>query len=414
MAGVPAQVLLINQYFWPDVAATAQLLAELAEDLGAGGASVTALAGRCSYVPGMGGKLPRREEWRGIQIRRVRCTSFGRGSTLGRLADYLTFLAGAKLAVLFGQRRDAVICLSTPPLVGVLGLLARLRGARFVYKVEDLYPDVAMMLGTLQAGSLVARAAAGLSRLVLRRADAVVALDGAMAEALSRRGARKVDVIPNWADGRAIRPDAEAGPTFRREHDLEGRFVVLYSGNLGLAHDFTAVTDAARTLAEVEPRLLFLFVGGGSRLAEVRAATEGLANVRFMPYQPREVLRRLFNAADVHLVTLRDEVAGMVVPSKYAGALAAGKPVLLVGGRGTEMHEEIEREHLGWCCKHESAAVRAALLHACRHTEVLDGMGARARKLLERKYERRLCTRQWAELLSRVLQSKKVPEPTHA
>ena len=298
--------------------------------------------------------------------------------------------------------------------MGVLGLLARLRGARFVYKVEDLYPDVAVMLGTLQAGSLVARVSGGLSRLLLRRADAVVALDWAMADALSRRGARRVDVIPNWADGRAIRPDAEAGAAFRREHDLEGRFVVLYSGNLGLAHDFTAVIGAARRLAEVEPQLLFLFVGGGPRLADVRAATEGLANVRFMPYQPRESLRGLFNAADLHLVSLRDEVSGMVVPSKYPAALAAGKPVLLVGGPGTEMHEEITRENLGWCCKHESGAVTAALLEAFQRAGSLESMGTRGRKLLETKYERRLCTRQWAELMSRVLHSGQMTEAAHA
>jgi glycosyltransferase involved in cell wall biosynthesis len=413
-AGEPARVLLINQYFWPDVAATAQLLAELAEDLGAGGATITALAGRGSYVPGPRGKLPRREKWRGVEVRRVRCTSFGRGSTLGRVTDYLTFLAGAKLAVLFGRRRDVVICLSTPPLVGVLGWLARLRGARLVYKVEDLYPDVAMMLGTLQAGSLVARGSAALSGLLLRCADAVVALDEGMAKALRERGARRVNVIPNWADGRAIRPDEEAGATFRREHGLERRFVVLYSGNLGLAHRFDAVLAAARTLAEQEPRVLFLFVGGGPRLADAQAEARGLANVRFLPYQPRENLRGLFNAADVHLVTLRDEVSGMVVPSKYPSALAAGKPVLLVGGRGTEMREEIGREGVGWYCDHKSDAVRDTLLDACRHPEVLDGVSAKARSLLERKYERRLCTRQWAELLSRVLQSGRVPEPKHA
>jgi colanic acid biosynthesis glycosyl transferase WcaI len=414
MAGGPVRVLLINQYFWPDVAATAQLLAELAEDLAAGGAQVTVLAGRGSYVPGMSGKLPGREQWRGVEVRRVRCTSFGRARTLGRVTDYLTFLASAKLAVLFGPRRDVVICLSTPPLVGALGLVARLRGARFVYKVEDLYPDVAVMLGALNAGSLVSRGAAWLSRLLLRRANVVVALDGAMAHALSGRGADTVEVIPNWADGRAIRPDAVAGAAFRQEHGLEGRFVVLYSGNLGLAHSFTAVTQAARTLATLEPRLLFLFVGAGPRLEEVQAEAWGLDNVRFMPYQPRERLRGLFNAADVHLVTLRNEVAGMVVPSKYPTALAAGKPVLLVGGLGTEMREEIEREGVGWCCNHDAAGVRAVLLHACRHPEAHDEMRAKARTLLERKYERRLCTRRWAELLSRVLHSGQVPETDHA
>jgi colanic acid biosynthesis glycosyl transferase WcaI len=407
------RVLLINQYFWPDVAATAQLLAELAEDLGAGGASVTVLTGRGSYIPGGAGKLPRREEWRGVEVRRVRCTNFGRASVLGRLTDYLTFFVSAKAAVLFGRRRDVVVCLSTPPLVGILGLLARLRGARFVYKVEDLYPDVAVMLETLQAGSFVSQVAAALSRMVLRRAHAVVALDGTMANALKRRGARTVEVIPNWADGRAIRPDASAGGTFRREHGLDARFVVLYSGNLGLVHSFGAVIEAARTLASLEPRLLFLFVGAGPRLAEVRAQARELENIRFEPYQTREVLRGLFNAADVHLVTLRDEVAGFVVPSKYQAALAAGKPVLLVGGRGTEMHDEIEREGVGWCCS-DAAGVRAVLLHACRHPEALDEMGASARALLEKKYERRLCTRQWAELLHRVVQSKRMPEIARA
>ncbi len=408
------RVLLINQYFRPDMAATAQLLAELAEDLGAGGAEVTALAGRGTYVPGNGGKLPKREKWRGVQIRRVWCTSFGRKSMLGRLSDYLTFLASAKLAVLFGRRQDLVVCLSTPPLVAVLGLVAHIRGARFVYKVEDLYPDVAIMLGTLQPGSLVARWSGALSRLLLRRADAVVALDEGMAATLAERGARRVVVIPNWADGRAIRPDSEAGDVFRRARALDGRFVVLYSGNLGLAHRFDAVVGAATILAEMKTRVLFLFVGGGPRLDEVRAATQDAPNVRFMPYQPLERLRALYAAADLHLVTLRDEVSGMVVPSKYPAALAAGKPVLLVGGRGTEMRREIEGRGLGWCCDRDAEAVAEAIMEACRDAPRCEAMGARARRLLEEKYERRLCTRKWAELIANVLDSKGDGVPAHA
>ena len=429
------RILFINQYFRPDMAATAQLLAELAEDLGAGGAEVTALAGRGSYVPGRAGKLPRREEWRGVQVRRVWCTSFGRRNTLGRVTDYATFLLSAGLSVAFGgwagkgtaegqrsrgaevKRRRAqkvVVCLSTPPLVAVLGLLAHLRGARFVYKVEDLYPDVAIMLGTLHAGSLVARWSGALSRLLLRRADAVVALDEGIATALAERGARHVVVIPNWADGRAVRPDPDVGAQFRRERALEGRFVVLYSGNLGLAHRFEEVVGAATILAEREPQVLFLFVGGGPRVDEVRAATANAPNVRFMPYQPLENLRALYAAADLHLVTLRDEVSGMVVPSKYPAALAAGKPVLLVGGRGTEMRREIERLGLGWCCDNDAGAVSDAVIQACRDATRLEAMGARARRLLEEKYERRLCTRRWAELIASVLGSTRGEVSAHA
>jgi glycosyltransferase involved in cell wall biosynthesis len=419
------KILLINQYFWPDVAATAQLLAELAEDLGAGGVEVTALAGRGSYVPGKAGKLPRREEWRGVQIRRVWCTSFGRKSALGRVTDYMTFLVSAGIYVALGgwsrgraaeeqrgrgaerkkdKHRKVVVCLSTPPLVAVLGLLARLRGARFVYKVEDLYPDVAIMLGTLQAGSLVARWSGALSRLLLRRANAVVALDEGMAAALAERGAQRVEVIPNWADGAAIRPDPAAGEAFREGHDLAGRFVVLYSGNLGLAHRFDAVTGAARLLADSEPQVLFLFVGDGPRLAEVRRQAHDLLNVRFLGYQPRESLRALFSAADVHLIALRDEVAGLLFPSKYPAALAAGRPVLLVGGRSTDVRAEIERERLGWYLDHDPVAVRSAVLEALRAPDERAGMGQRGRRLFEARYARALCTCRWSQLLASVLE----------
>jgi colanic acid biosynthesis glycosyl transferase WcaI len=397
------KILLVNQYFWPDMAATAQLLADLAEDLVSAGHEVTALAGRGTYVADGDGPLPRRGEHAGASIRRVWCTNFGRGHASGRVLDYATYFLMAALTVLLGARQDAVVCLSTPPLVAALGLLARLRGTKFVYKVEDLYPDVALALGTFKAGSVAARVFTALSHTVLQRADVVVALDEGMARSLRERGAGRVEVIPNWADGQAIRPDREAGEAFRRKHGLEGRFVVLYSGNLGLVHRFDAVVDAARTLAKREPQVLFLFVGGGPRCAEVHDAARELPNVRFLPYQPRESLTGLFNAAEVHLVTLRDEVAGLLFPSKYAAALAAGRPVLLVGGRGTGMRAEIDREGIGWRCDHDGEAVCASVMDACRAPARRAEMGSRARSLMERKYERKLCTRRWAELLGGVV-----------
>ncbi len=396
------KILLVNQYFWPDLAATAQLLVELAEDLAAGRADVTALAGRGSYVPGRTGKLARREEWRGVRIHRVWCTSFGRGSLVGRVADYLTFLASAAVAVLFGRQHDVVVCLSTPPLVGVLGLLARVRGSRFVCKVEDLYPDVAVALGTLRERSPVTSGSAALSHLLLRRADAAVALDQRMQQTLQARGVCRVEVIPNWADGGSIRPDAPAGARFREAHGLPASFVVLYSGNLGLAHRFDAVIEAARALAGRRPDVVFLFVGAGPRLGEVRTLAKGLPNVRFMPYQPREMLGELYNAADVHLVTLRDEVAGMLVPSKYPAALAAGKPVLLVGGGNADLWREITEEQLGWCCPHEASAVVKAVEDAAQRPEGCRACGRRARNVFEARYDRRIATARWLALLREV------------
>ncbi|HEY0781196.1 MAG TPA: glycosyltransferase family 4 protein, partial [Thermoanaerobaculia bacterium] len=388
-------VLLINQYFWPDRAATAQLLADLAEDLARDGWTVTALAGRGTYAPGRPGPLPARERFGDVQVRRVRCTDFGRLSRfgkLGRIADYATFLLAAALAVLCGPRPDVVVCLSTPPFVALLGALGRLRGARFVYKVEDLYPDVAIALGAFAATSWAARFARRLSASLLARADAVVALDSAMAAALRERGARRVEVIPNWADGAAIRPDPAAGARFRTAEGLGERLVVTYSGNLGLAHRFDAVAGAAHLLHDSLPRLLWLIVGDGPRLEELKRQVEGLPSVRFLGYQPRERLGEMYSAADLHLITLRDEVAGLLVPSKYAAALAAGRPVLVVGGAGTDLHTEVAEQRLGWVCPHEPAAVATAVSEAERDPEALRAMGQAARALFDRKYSRTAAT----------------------
>jgi glycosyltransferase involved in cell wall biosynthesis len=397
------RALLINQFFHPDVAATAQLLSDLAEDLASAGERVGALASKGSYASNGGDPLPAREDWRGVEIRRVACTDFGRGSVLGRVSDYATFLGAAGLHTARNSQQDVTVCLSTPPLVAVLGRMAGRNGSKFVYKVEDLYPDVAVALGTISEGSIADRVFSRLSRWLLSGADAVVALDEAMAQRLKDRGARRVEVIPNWADGEAIRPDKEAGERFRREHDIEDRFVVLYSGNLGLAHRFVPVVEAAKRLEESKPEALVLFVGGGPRLEEVRAAVEGQSNVRFLPYQPRERLDELYNAADVHLVTLRDEVAGLLVPSKYAAALAAGKPVLLVGGRGADLFEEIQEARVGWALDHDPRLLEDAIVEAIERPAIVQGMGSRARALFDRKYSRTRCTEAWADLLRDVV-----------
>lgn len=393
-------ILFINQYYWPDRAATAQLLADLAEDLAAAGNEVSVLTGRGRYAIEESVRLERRERRRGVTIRRLWATDFGRGTLLGRATDYLTFLLTVALTIATTRRHDTVVCLSTPPLLALVGLLAKVRGSVFVYKVEDLYPDVAIALGALRQNSLLARGLSRVSGAVLARADTVVALDDAMMRELADRGAARVVVIPNWTDGTAVFPDPRAGEDFRKLHGLERQFVVLYSGNMGRAHRFDAVVEAARRLATSDPKIQFLFVGSGVRKAELRRATASLPNVGFLPYQKREDLLGLFTAADLHLVTLRDEVAGLLVPSKYSSALAAGKPVLLVGGDGTDLHHEIAAQRIGWVCGHDCESVRVAIAEAAGDSAGTAERGRRGRSLFEAKYDRSLVVRRWVELLS--------------
>lgn len=274
---------------------------------------------------------------RGVSIQRVWSTGFGRGRRLGRVFDYLTYLAGASRVLALHSRPDVVLSLSTPPMVALLGLIgARLKRARSVYWVMDVYPELAFELGVLRQRSLGGRALAVLSRFLLRRSDRVVALGDAMAQRLRAGGAPEVSVIHNWADGRAIQPTPTAGHPLRSRWGWEGRFVVLYSGNMGLMHEFDTVLEAAALLLPAEPQVLFAFVGGGPRRPEVEARVRqlGLKNVEFRAAVARSELGQSLTSGDLHLVTLSGRAAGLLVPSKIYGVLAAGRPTLYVGPEG--------------------------------------------------------------------------------
>lgn len=397
-------VLLVNQYFWPDMAATAQLLGDLAEDLVRSGWEVNVLSGTGAYVSSHEGRLPGRETWNGVKIRRAPCTSFGRATRLGRIVDYLTFLVSAAWVVVTGPKHPVVVCLSTPPFISSLGLLARLRGSRFVYKVEDLYPDVAIALGHLRPNAWITQTLRRVSTALLRRADAVVALDEPMSQVLEQRGASCPVVIPNWADGHATYPDPQAGLAARQRFDWEAdRLIVLYSGNLGLAHRFDALLEAAASLQAELPAVKLVFVGAGPRREEVLHKSNVLPNVELHPYQPRESLHALYNAADVHVVSLRNNVEGLLVPSKYAAALAVGKPVLLLGGEGSHLAEEITRREVGWVCDHEACQISAVLAELTTKPAARAEAGQRARRLFLDRYERRRNIDLWIDLLSRQL-----------
>jgi glycosyltransferase involved in cell wall biosynthesis len=342
------KVTLLNQYYAPDEAATAQILADVGATLAHAGHDVAAVCSDRAYADPVR-RYPRRETLDGVRIRRVRTTGFGRGSRLGRLIDYATFLLGAAVALAFGRKPDAVLCLSTPPMMAAVGLvLARCRRARFVFWVMDVYPDLAFELGILEPRSAAGRMLGWLARETLERSDRVVALGECMGEHLERQGARDVVVIHNWADENVIRPRPVEDHPLRAEWGWRGRFVVAYSGNLGLAHEFETVLAAAERLRE-HPSVLFSFIGGGPRRPEVEhaAETRRLANVELRPYMERGRLGESLTAPDVHLVTLRDSVPGLLVPSKIYGILAAGRPTLYVGPPRGEIAEIVQQGDCG-------------------------------------------------------------------
>jgi glycosyltransferase involved in cell wall biosynthesis len=394
------KLLLLNQFFHPDLSATAQIATELAEDLAAAGIEVTALASRGRYLGGE--RLPAEETYRGIRIRRLWATSLGKRTLAHRALDYGSFYASAAAGIATMPRHDVVLALTTPPLIAAAALPARwLRGTRLVYWTQDLYPDVAVAFGVLGPRSLAARAMAGVSRAVMRRADRVVALGEAMRERCVAHGAapERVVVIPNWSDPEAVRSVPHAENPLRAELAGNAQTLVMYSGNMGRGHDLETLVAAAERLAS-RTDVRFHFAGQGARRSVVERAAERLPNVRLGEYQPRERLAESLSAADLHLVSLAPELCGLIEPSKLYGIMAAGRPALFAGPEESEVARTIRRECCGEVLRPGDAEGLARSIEALADDPARRAvMGGRAREALVSRYGRKVMTARFVELL---------------
>jgi len=213
---------------------------------------------------------------------------------------------------------------------------------------QDVYPDVAIGVGVLRERGILARIAGWLAGCAYSRADLIIALGDRMAERLVVRGAKteRVKVVHNWADGYRVKPVAPADNRFLRQHGLECKFVVGYSGNFGLSHDFSTILDAGRRLRG-RSDIVFLIIGEGKRYRQVQKDAEGV-NAIFLPFQPAEILSESLSAASVHVVTLKKGLEGALVPSKIYGVMAAGRPVIYVGPANSEVAQIIREGDCGF------------------------------------------------------------------
>ncbi len=339
------RVLLLNQYYSPDLAPTGQALHQLGRALAARGHSVHVIASRRAYSSEA--VYPRDESLDGIEIRRVHGTAFGRRTKLRRVLDYLSYLGLATIAGLrAGWRPDLVLTMTTPPYLGLAAtLVARLRGAALAHWVMDLYPDTLVADGILGPGSVLLRVLEALSRLQFRGARAAIALGPFMSKRVSRYtpSSLSVDAVPLWSLGPPSPPGRGRSDVVRAERGWStGDLVLLYSGNMGRGHRFGEFVEGARRLGAGGP--LWAFVGDGPRRAEVERAALELpqARIQMLPYVPADRLVASLAAADVHLVSLDQAWQGLIVPSKLQGSFAVGRTVIFVGGRENEVAAWIE------------------------------------------------------------------------
>ena len=316
---MPQKILLVSQVFPPDPAAVARVMGDVGAELAARGDQVVVFTSDRGYDdPTV--RYPARSDSDGLRIRRLPFCSFGKGSISLRLLGGVSFTLQSIVRALMLPALDTIVVSTAPPMASLVALVVgALRRVRVVYWPMDLNPDQALALGLAREGSLTVRLLDWLNRAILRRADVVIALDHAMARRLERkqRVAHTLVIVPPWPEEDDVPDVPPLENPFRAAHDLEGRRVIMYSGTLGLANPVRTLLEAAEQF-EDRPDLVFLFIGGGAGMSEVRSRNR--PNVRWLPYQPFDQLRYSLSAADGKVPTYIDLLR--VTSEKIANGLA--------------------------------------------------------------------------------------------
>jgi glycosyltransferase involved in cell wall biosynthesis len=400
------RIFFLNRFFYPDHSATSQILSDLAFHLAASGREVQVITSALRY-DSQGERLSPDEIVRGVQISRVSTTTFGRAALPGRAVDYASFYVSAWRRLRKTLKPDDIlVAMTDPPLVSIPAMhVAKRRGAHLINWLQDIYPEVAIQLGVPLFNGRTGKAVSYLRDRSLRSAAANIVVGARMADKLREFGADNVHVIHNWSDDQQINPLRHADNPLRRLWGLQDKFVVGYSGNLGRAHEFDTLLAASENLRN-DPRIVFLFIGSGhgkDALAHEVKARRLDASFRFIPYQDRGLLQQSLGVPDLHWLSLRPALEGLIVPSKFYGIAAAGRPTIAVTAPDGEIAKLVQAYNCGFVIPPgHGDELTAAIQRAAASPQMLATMGLNARAMLDAQFSRLKAFERWDDVLARI------------
>jgi len=401
------KILIISQYFPPDMASTGYVMSELAADLAPYGKEIMVIAGRtgyyaeCSYKQyksiGGGGVA----DGSAVKVKRVGPGSINKDKAMGRISSYLLFTASAMCQFRSFRWADKVIIVSNPPtLVGLCAFVRVFFRKPAYFMVQDLYPDLAIHLGYASPHGIMSAVMYALNRIGFSKAEKIVLIGEAMRRHFAtdphyRRWADKAVVIPNWEDPEQVFPAAKDNP-WSRLTGYNDRFVVLYAGNIGLIQDLDSVLEAAKILSDI----VFLFAGEGGRKIYIqkKAADMGLDNVRFITYVPTENYNDLLATADCCIVALKPGMDSFGFPVRTYSYMAAGRPILAVTEKDNELYALVEDNAVG-ISAYDGKTMAEAILRLKNDPALAKRLGDNGRAVLLKKFARRVSTGKYNELI---------------
>jgi colanic acid biosynthesis glycosyl transferase WcaI len=387
-------------------------MTELAEELAALGHKVTVVTAFPHYAGNIvdhryRGRLIQQETHKGIRaIRTYLYTSPHKQRFLVRFLNYVSFNVLSTLAGIFAGPQDVILAPSPPLTIGLSAyIISRVKRIRYLYNVQDIYPDVVVKLGIIKNPGVVAFSR-WLERFVYSHARHITVLSEGFWANLLRKGVppEKLTVIPNFVDVDFIRPLLRDN-SFRHRFALDDRFVVLYAGNLGHSQNLEHVLECAALLRD-QDHIAFVIVGNGSRkpYLEAQAQRMGLDNIRFIPFQPWEDVPEIYAAADISLITLRKGIALDSVPSKAYTIMASGRPILAAVDPGSDAWNLVQQAQCGLCVEPENPQALAEAIRAlCANPALRERLGRNGREHVVQHYTRQAVAKQYHELLTSIV-----------
>jgi colanic acid biosynthesis glycosyl transferase WcaI len=413
------KILVISLYYEPDTCqSNGPIIRALCEDWAEAGHDVTVLTSfphynRDAVWPEYRGRLYETDRVGKVRVIRSYIYVPRERTSAGRLWNYLSFNLSSTLAGLFSGPQDMIFVIPPPPIT--IGLTACVLGAvkriPYCYNLQDIWPEVAVKLGMLRRPLSIAFFE-WLERFIYRHSRKIFAISEEFKTNLLGKGvpAAKIEVIPNFTDTRLIRP-LERNNAFSRAHNLDGKYVVLYAGNMGVSQGLDVVLDTAEQLQERQ-EIAFLLVGQGAcrepLVAEARRRK--LPNVTFLPFQPEADVPRVYASCDVALIPLRRGITENSVPCKTYSIMAAGKPYIAAVDEGSNLCQLGESVGCGVCVEPENgAALAAAILRMQANPERARAMGRNGRAYVETHFTREAITSRYRIALEALAEPHVVP-----
>ncbi|WP_257063033.1 glycosyltransferase family 4 protein [Priestia megaterium] len=411
------KVTFVINYFYPDFASTGQLLTELCLDL-QNDFEITVIAAQPGYAGERAKttKLYEEDYLENIKVIRIRLPKVDKTSKMSRMKYIFSYFMLANFALWKEKGVDAIYTISQPPVLGgLIGTIGKfLKRSKHIYNIQDFNPEQAVAVSYTNKQSIF-KLAKKVDMLSCSYSDCVIVVGNDMSETLKKRFENKKVpyhvVINNWTNEDEILPldkkDVQI-QEFLKDNDLQNKFIIMYSGNIGLYYDLENIIKVTEHFKRYED-LAFVFIGEGAVKQKMQSFVEEkeINNVHFLPYQPKEFIKYSLNAAHVHLVVNQKGIKGVSVPSKIYGVMAAGKPILGVLEQDSEAQMLIEKSQCGVVVEpqdYQGITEQIEYLYKLEKEKLLN-LGFNGRDYLDQHLKREISINKYRETLHNVLQS---------